>query len=74
MVYENPTRVLLRYTILPSVRDIDCVTCSLAIERRLKKLDGVEKVGSAIMLSKFFVDYDESTIGIADIMKAIEKD
>jgi len=56
-----------------TVRDIDCVTCSLAIEKRLKKLEGVEKVGSAIMLNKIFVDYDESKVSISDIMEAIDE-
>ena len=56
-----------------SVRDIDCVTCAIGIERRLKKLDGVEGVGSAIMLNKIFVDYDESKVGISEILKAIKE-
>ena len=56
-----------------SVRNIDCTTCSLAIEKRLKKVDGIENVGSAIMLNKIFVDYDESKVNISEIMKAIEE-
>ena len=56
-----------------SVRNIDCATCALAIEKRLKKLEGIEDVGSAIMLNKIFVDYDESRVGIPEIMKAIEE-
>jgi Cu+-exporting ATPase len=55
-----------------SVRNIDCATCALAIEKRLKKLDGIENVGSAVMLNKIFVDYDESKVGIPEIMKAIK--
>ncbi len=56
-----------------SVRNIDCATCALAIEKRLKKLEGVENVGSAIMLNKIFVDYNESKVGISAILKAIKE-
>ena len=55
-----------------SVRNVDCATCALSIEKRLKKVDGIENVGSAIMLNKIFVDYDESKVGISEIMKAIK--
>ena len=53
------------------VRGIDCATCSLAIEKRLRRLDGVLAVGAAIMLNKVFVDYDPSRVGIEEIRKAI---
>jgi Cu+-exporting ATPase len=56
-----------------SVRNIDCTTCAIAIEKRLKKVDGIENVGSAIMLNKVFVDYDESKVGISEIKKAIKQ-
>jgi P-type Cu+ transporter len=56
-----------------AVRNIDCTTCAVAIEKRLKKVDGIEAVGSAIMLNKIFVDYDESRVGISEIMKAIKE-
>jgi P-type Cu+ transporter len=52
--------------------NIDCTTCAIGIERRLKKVDGVESVGSAIMLNKIFVDYDESKVDISEIMRAIK--
>ena len=54
-----------------SVRDIECATCARAMERKLRKVDGIEKVGSAIMLNKVFVDYDESKVSIARIQDAI---
>ncbi len=56
-----------------SVRNMDCVTCALGIEKRLKKLDGVESVKAAIMLNKIFVDYDESKVGIYEIKNAIKE-
>jgi Cu+-exporting ATPase len=56
-----------------SVRNIDCATCAIAIAKRLKKVEGIENVGSAIMLNKIFVDYDESKIGVSEITKVIEE-
>jgi P-type Cu+ transporter len=56
-----------------AVRDTDCTTCAIGIEKRLKKVDGVESVGSAIMLNKVFVDYDESKVSISEIMRAIKE-
>ncbi len=55
-----------------SVTNMDCVTCSLAIGKRLKRLDGVKDVGSAIMLNKIFVDYDASKVDLSRIKKAIK--
>jgi P-type Cu+ transporter len=56
-----------------SVRGIDCATCAFAIEKRLRKVDGIESVGSAILLNKVFVDYDESKIGVSEIKNAIRE-
>lgn len=47
--------------------------CALAIEKRLKKVEGMENVGSAIMLNKIFLDHDESKVGISEIMKAVKE-
>ncbi len=56
-----------------AVRNMDCATCGLAIEKKLRKVDGIEGVGSAIMLNKVFVDYDESKLGVFEIKKAIKE-
>jgi copper chaperone CopZ len=56
-----------------SVTNIDCATCGLAIEKKLKKLDGVDSVRTSVMLNKIFVDYDESKVDIATITKAIKQ-
>ncbi|MDA4120382.1 MAG: heavy-metal-associated domain-containing protein [Thaumarchaeota archaeon] len=56
-----------------AVSNIDCATCAMAIEKRLRNVDGIEKVGSSIMLNRIFVDYDESRVGISEIMQAIKK-
>ena len=55
-----------------SVTNMDCVTCSMAIEKKLKRLDGIKEVGSAVMLNKIFVDYDDSKLSLAVIKKTIK--
>ena len=55
-----------------SVRNMDCATCGLAIEKKLRKVDGIVGVGSAIMLNKVFVDYDDSKLSLGEIKKAIK--
>jgi P-type Cu+ transporter len=55
------------------VRGADCVTCALAIERRIKKLDGVRDVKSSIMLNEVFVYYDETKVDISKITEEIRK-
>ena len=56
-----------------AVRGASCVTCSLAIEKQVKKVAGVEDVKSAIMLNEVFVDYDASKVDVERIMEAIRK-
>ncbi len=56
-----------------SVQNIDCATCAFAIEKRLRKVDGIVSVGSAMLLNKVFVDYDESKVGVSEIKNAIKE-
>jgi Cu+-exporting ATPase len=56
-----------------SVRDIGCVTCGLAIEKQVKKIEGVEDVKTAVMLNKVFIDYDPKLVDSGTIRKAIDK-
>jgi copper chaperone CopZ len=56
-----------------SVSNIECGTCALGLEKRLKKLDGVEGVRSAVMLNEVFVDYDASKVGVPEIMDEIKR-
>jgi len=56
-----------------TVKEIDCVTCSLAIEKQVNKLNGVKDVKAAVMLNKVFVDYDPSKIDVTTIRKAVNK-
>jgi Cu+-exporting ATPase len=55
------------------VRDISCSVCGLAIEKQVKKLEGVNGVRTAVMLNKVFVDFDPSKIDLDRIKKAVDK-
>lgn len=56
-----------------TVRGMDCSTCALAIEKRVKKIEGVKSVGTAVMLNKVFIDYDGSEVALSAITKAIDE-
>jgi len=55
------------------VRDLSCVTCRLAIEKQVKKINGVKDVRIAMILNKVFIDYDPKLVDSNAIRKAIEK-
>ena len=59
--------------IVVSVRDINCATCALAIEKQVKRLKGVKDVRAAIMLNKIFVDYDPKLVDLEAIRRRINK-
>ncbi|HML03032.1 MAG TPA: heavy metal-associated domain-containing protein [Candidatus Bathyarchaeia archaeon] len=56
-----------------AVKDISFTLCAKAIEKQVKKMNGVEDVGTAIMLNKVFIDYDPQLVGLVAIGKAIDK-
>jgi Cu+-exporting ATPase len=56
-----------------SVTSLDCATCAAGIEKKLKKVGGIEGVGSSVMLNKVFVDYDESKVSVSEILEAIKE-
>jgi Cu+-exporting ATPase len=56
-----------------TVRYIDCATCALAIEKHVKKVNGVKDVRTAVMLNRILIDYDESEADTSEIKKAIGK-
>jgi len=55
------------------VKEVSCITCALAIEKQVKRLDGVKDVRAAVMLNKVFVDYDATKVGIDEIKKAVDR-
>jgi len=56
-----------------SVKGIDCVTCSIALEKKLRSLEGVKEVRTALMLNNIFVDYDGERLDPSRIMEAIRE-
>jgi copper chaperone CopZ len=56
-----------------SVKEISCTVCAQAIEKQIKKISGINDVGTAIMLNKVFIDYDPELIDSTIIRKAIDK-
>jgi len=59
--------------IVVSVREINCTVCARAIEKQVKKINGIEDVKTAIMLNKVYVDYDPKLVDSSIIRKAIDK-
>jgi copper chaperone CopZ len=59
--------------VVVSVREISCTVCAQAIEKQVKKMNGVEDVRTAIMLNKVFIDYDPKKVDSATIRKAIDR-
>jgi Cu+-exporting ATPase len=55
------------------IKEINCATCGLAIEKQVKKLEGVRDVRTAVMLNKVFVDFDPLKVDLAEIKKAVDK-
>ena len=59
--------------VVVSVREISCAVCAQAIEKQVKKMNGIVDVRTAIMLNKVFIDYDPKRVDLAAIRKAIDK-
>jgi copper chaperone CopZ len=45
----------------------------LAIEKQVKKINGVEDVKTAVMLNKVFIDYDPKLVDSNTIREAIDR-
>ncbi len=54
------------------IKGMHCASCASLIERRLKKLDGVETVNVNLATNRGTVEFDESKAGPKDFLKAIE--
>jgi Cu+-exporting ATPase len=59
--------------VVVSVKEISCTLCARAIEKQVKKIDGIEDVRTAVMLNKVFIDYDPKLVNSTTIRKAIDK-
>ena len=49
-----------------------CAACSLAVEKSVKKLDGVKGVNVNLLQNSMDVEYDENFLGQTDIVRAVE--
>lgn len=55
------------------VEGMTCASCSSAVERSLKKLDGVEIASVNLATNKATIKYDGSKVKITELKKAVEK-
>jgi len=55
------------------VEGMTCASCSSAVERSLKKLDGVEIASVNLATNKATIKYDGSKVKISELKKAVEK-
>ncbi len=52
---------------------MDCYSCSLLLDRTLKRVKGVERVWVNYVLDTVFVEFDPSIISENDILQMIKK-
>lgn len=62
-----------KHRLVVSMTGIECITCSLAIEKQVKKIEGVKDIKSSLMLNKVYIDYDPNLVDENTIKKAIDK-
>ncbi len=55
------------------VKETSCSTCGLAIEKEVKKLEGVKEVRVSVMLNKVYIDYDSSRVSLREIKNAVDR-
>ncbi|MDP2814421.1 MAG: heavy metal translocating P-type ATPase [Erysipelotrichaceae bacterium] len=55
------------------IEGMTCASCSSAVERSLKKLDGVEIASVNLATNKATIKYDGSKVKISELKKAVEK-
>ena len=46
---------------------MDCYTCALAIEKMLKKVDGIKEAGVGFMTGRAHVVYDPERVSVAQL-------
>ncbi len=55
------------------IADMHCASCAIAIERSLKKVEGVKEANVSYATGKARVEYDPSKTGESDLEKAVNK-
>lgn len=56
-----------------SVEGMTCASCSNAVERVTRRLEGVEEANVNLATEKLFITYDPSVLRLSEIKKAVEK-
>jgi Cu+-exporting ATPase len=55
-----------------SISGMSCAACSARIEKKLNNLEGVQKAVINLTTEKASIEYDNSVVSVADIIKAVE--
>jgi Cu+-exporting ATPase len=56
-----------------NISGMTCSACSLAVEKSIKKIDGVTDISVNLLQNNMNVTFDESKVNESDIIKAVEK-
>ena len=56
-----------------AVLGMSCAACSQAVEKAVKKVNGVKKVSVNLLKNSMEVEFDENVCSFDDISKAVEK-
>ena len=54
------------------IAGMSCAACAARIEKRLNKLEGVQKAAVNFVTEKASVEYDSSKVRVSDMIKAVE--
>ncbi|SHE52458.1 MULTISPECIES: heavy metal translocating P-type ATPase [Caloramator] len=55
------------------ITGMTCAACSRAVERAVKKLDGIDKAEVNLAIEELYVEYDKTKINEEDIIRAVER-
>ncbi|MDD4504544.1 MAG: heavy metal translocating P-type ATPase [Clostridiaceae bacterium] len=56
-----------------NIEGMTCASCARAVERAVKKLDGVTEANVNLATEKLSIDYEPSKVRVSDIKKVVEK-
>lgn len=55
------------------IRGMTCAACAQRIEKKVKKLSGMDQASVNLATEKLFVEYDEDSLALSDIKEAVAK-
>lgn len=56
-----------------NISGMTCSACSLAVEKSIKKIEGVDDISVNLLQNNMSITFDESKVSESDIIKAVEK-